>query len=93
MTSALSSGADAAREMASWREAWQLRREHPRWVVIWVAHDSQFWAYRLSRARRESVLAADTPAALAVQIEQAEQTESKPGRQRRALSKDVPRTS
>jgi neutral trehalase len=82
--------------MACWREAWRLRREHPRWVVIWVAQASQYRAYRLSRAQRESVLAADTPAALAAQIEQAEQAERagrKPGRQRRASSTDVPRTS
>ena len=93
MTSAPSLGSDAAREMACWREAWRLRREHPRWVVIWVAQAGKYRAYRLSRARREAVLTADTPTGLAAQIEHAEQAERKPGRLHRAPSADVPRTS
>ena len=57
-----------------WREAARLRREHPRWVVIWLAPLRQFRAYaRLPGARRDTALTARTPAGLAAQISQAEQ--------------------
>jgi hypothetical protein len=67
----------AAAELARWREAWRLRRAHPRWVVFWAADASQYGAYRLSRARRDTVLSASTPEALAALIKQAEQTETR----------------
>jgi len=57
-----------------WREASRLRREHPRWVVIWLASIRQFRAYaRLPGTRRDTALTARTPAGLASQISQAEQ--------------------
>jgi hypothetical protein len=58
-----------------WREASRLRREHPRWVVIWLAPIRQFRAYaRLPGARRDTALTAPTPAGLADQISHAEQS-------------------
>jgi hypothetical protein len=64
-----------AEELARWREAWRLRRAHPRWVVFWAADDRQYGAYRLSRARRGAILSAATPHDLAAQIEHAERAE------------------
>jgi hypothetical protein len=57
-----------------WREAARLRREHPKWVVIWLAPIRQFRAYaRLPGARRDTALTAPTTAGLAAQISHAEQ--------------------
>jgi hypothetical protein len=56
-----------------WREAARLRRDHPRWVVIWLAPIRKYRAYaRLPGARRDTALTASTPAGLAAQIGQAE---------------------
>jgi hypothetical protein len=57
-----------------WREAARLRREHPRWVIVWLAPAGEFRAYgRLPGARRDTALIAGTPARLAALIGQAEQ--------------------
>jgi hypothetical protein len=57
-----------------WREAARLRREHPAWVIIWLAPAAEFRAYgRLPGARRDTALIASTPARLAALIGQAEQ--------------------
>ncbi len=62
-----------------WREAARLRREHPRWVVIWLAPIQRFRAYaRLPGARRDTALTAPTPAGLAGQISHAEQAARHP---------------
>jgi hypothetical protein len=69
-----------AEELARWREAWSLRRAHPRWVVFWAADAGQYGAYRLARSQRDTILAAATPADLAAQIKQTEQAEpARPG--------------
>ena len=63
-------GGDAGR----WREAARLHREHPRWIVIWLAPIRQVRGYaRLPGTRRDTALTAPTPAGLAAQIGQAEQ--------------------
>jgi hypothetical protein len=61
---------------ACWQHAARLRREHPAWVVIWVASIHRYRAYRLSRSRRDSALTAETPDDLATQISRAEQARS-----------------
>jgi hypothetical protein len=62
-----------------WREASRLRRDHPRWVVIWLAPIRKFRAYaRLPGARRDTALTASTPDGLAAQIGQAEQAARPP---------------
>jgi hypothetical protein len=62
-----------------WREAARLRRDHPRWVIIWLAPIRQFRAYRrLPGARRDSALTDRTPAGLASLITQAEQAARHP---------------
>jgi hypothetical protein len=63
-------------ETDHWREAAQLRRDHPRWIVIWLAPIRQFRAYaRLHGARRDTAITASTPAALVRQIGEAEQAQ------------------
>ncbi len=64
-------GDDAAR----WQAAKQLRAEHPRWLVIWVARTQRFHAYLLASSRADASELTDAgPAGLAAQIEQAERT-------------------
>jgi len=62
-------GDDAAR----WQAAKQLRAEHPKWLVIWVARTQRFHACLLSSSRAEASKLTDTePAGLATQMQQAE---------------------
>ena len=61
--------------LARWREAWRIRRAHPRWAVVWAAPASQYQVFRLSRRHRDAVLAAAAPEELTVQIEDAERAE------------------
>lgn len=57
-----------------WREAARLRRELPRWVIIWLSPAHEFRAYgRLPGARRDTALNAPTAARLAALIGQTEQ--------------------
>ena len=69
-----------------WREAARLRREHPKWVVVWLARIGCYRAYRrLPGTRRDTALTARTPGELAAQISHAEQsarTPSRPGSDR-----------
>jgi hypothetical protein len=68
-------GTGLADSLALWREAWRIRRGHPKWAVLWAADAHQFQAFRLSRKHRTTVLAAATPEDLTAQIEHAEQAE------------------
>ena len=64
-----------------WREAARLRREHRGWIVIWLAPENCYRAYRrLPRARRDTALSAATPAEMATLIGQAEQAAARPAR-------------
>ncbi len=60
----------ATDEAAHWQAVRRLRREHPRWVVIWLASTSCYRAYPLFRAPRETGLTAPTPEELAAQMNQ-----------------------
>lgn len=63
----------SAENDACWREAARLRREYPRWIVIWLASVGQYRAYRrLPGARRDTTLSAATPEELAAQMTEAE---------------------
>jgi hypothetical protein len=42
-----SPGAALAETFAYWREAWRIRRAHPKWCVQWVASARQYQAFRL----------------------------------------------
>jgi S-adenosyl methyltransferase len=61
-----------------WRAARQLRRERPRWVIIWVAETRRYGAYPLFRTRRGLVVTAATAQEAAVQIDQIEQAARSP---------------
>jgi hypothetical protein len=57
----------------AWQEAAQLRAEHRRWIVIWLAPQSCFRAYaRMPGAKRDTALSAATSAEMASLITQAE---------------------
>jgi hypothetical protein len=61
-------------EDACWREAARLRGEHRSWIIIWLAREHSFRAYRrLPGARRDTALSAATSAEMADLISQAEQ--------------------
>jgi hypothetical protein len=66
-----------------WREAARLRHEHPGWVVLWLGRTRQYRAYRLARARGDTVLTAATPAGLVAQIGEAERAFRPPSAPRR----------
>lgn len=82
MSARQSAGAGAAAvtdDERCWQEAARLRREHPAWLVIWLASARQYRAYRrASQARHERALCADTPDDLAAQMAQAEQAKRTP---------------
>jgi hypothetical protein len=64
---------------ACWREAARLRAEHRKWVVIWLASERCYKAYRRMRgARHDTVLAAATASEMAALIVQAEQAVGPP---------------
>jgi hypothetical protein len=66
---------------ARWQEAARLRAEHRGWIVIWLAPQQRYRAYRrLPGARRDTALSAATPAEMAAQIGQAEQAAERPAR-------------
>jgi hypothetical protein len=63
-----------AQDDVSWQEAARLRREHRGWVVIWLAAETRFRAYRrLPGARHDTALSAATAGEMADLIQQAEQ--------------------
>jgi hypothetical protein len=67
--------ASAARQNddTCWQEAARLRREHRSWIVIWLAPENCYRAYRrLPGARRDTALSAATPAEMSAQIGEAE---------------------
>jgi hypothetical protein len=68
-------GERPADDDACWQEAARLRREHSAWVVIWLAREREFRAYRrMPGARRDTILSASTPDDLAAMIVDAEVT-------------------
>ena len=67
--------ASAARQDddACWGEAARLRREYRGWIVIWLAPENCYRAYRrLPGTRRDTALSAATAAEMAAQISDAE---------------------
>jgi hypothetical protein len=68
-------------EDAFWREAARLRAQHRNWVVIVLARENCYRAYRrLPGARRDTALSAATSAEMADLIGQAEQAARAPAR-------------
>ena len=57
-----------------WREAARLRSEFRGWIVVWLAPENCYRAYRrLPGARRDTAISAATPDEMAALIGQAEQ--------------------
>lgn len=62
-----------------WQEAEQLRQEHRGWVVVWLAAEAEFRAYRrMPGARRDTALKAASASHIKAQITQAEQAQHAP---------------
>lgn len=60
-------------------EAASVRREFPRWVVMWLARAGEFRAYRaLPGAHEVTTLSAPTASELAARITEAEQHAQEP---------------
>ncbi len=75
-----------ADDAARWQAAKQLRSDHPKWLVIWVARTQRFYAYLLAATSAGASGLVDTePAGLAAQMQQAERAAaSRRARPRRA---------
>jgi hypothetical protein len=70
---------------ARWREAARLRAERRGWIVVWLAPENCFRAYRrLPGARRDTALSAATADEMDALIGQAEQAAAGPARGRGA---------
>jgi hypothetical protein len=76
-TSSASPAAEADDNADQRQAAIQLRRQHPRWVVIW-APAGHFCARPLFRAPRGTCLTAQTPEEMIAQMDQIEQAANKP---------------
>jgi hypothetical protein len=59
----------AADDKACWAAAAQVRRDHPRWVVIWAARKGEFQGRPLFRARQGTVATGTTPDELTAQMD------------------------
>jgi hypothetical protein len=71
----------AQQEDVCWREAARLRSQFRTWIMIWLAPENCYRAYRrLPGARRDTALSAATPAEMAALIGQAEQAAARPAR-------------
>ena len=67
-------GSAAQRDDVCWREAARLRRENRGWIIVWLAPENCYRAYRrLPGARRDTALSAATPAEMDALISQVEQ--------------------
>ena len=66
-----------------WREAKELRQDHRGWIVVWLAAEAEFRAYRrMHGARRDTALRAVTAEDMTTKIIEAE----KPGRSSRQVT-------
>jgi hypothetical protein len=64
---------DAGADAAGRQQAARLRQQFRGWIVVWLARDRQFRAYRrLPGARRDTTLSAGTATGIAAQITRAE---------------------
>ena len=91
------SGQEKEENDARWREAAALRARFRGWVVVWLAPECCFRAYRRSsNARRVGGLAAPSSAGMAELIEQADASPGRcgrredPGRHRSPVVDDCP---
>jgi hypothetical protein len=65
--------AETSADTDCWGEAARLRREHRAWIIVWLARDNCYRAYRrMPGARRDTALSAPTARDMAKQITQAD---------------------
>jgi hypothetical protein len=69
-------------EAARWEAAARIRRDHPRWVVIWCARKGEFQARPLFRAPPDAVASGTTPEELIVQMDRIQRASERPRRVR-----------
>jgi hypothetical protein len=66
-------------DAACWREAARLRSQFRGWIIIWLARENCYRAYRrLPGARRDTAISAATSGEMASLIGQAEQAARTP---------------
>jgi hypothetical protein len=71
-------------EDACWREAARLRSQFRGWIIIWLARENCYRAYRrLPGARRDTALSAATSAEMTDLISQAERAATRSARRAR----------
>lgn len=63
----------AGDEADRWQTVARLRREHPNWVILWVARKQSYDAWRLFRAPRGTALTARTHQDMPGQMDRVEQ--------------------
>jgi hypothetical protein len=74
--------AETGDDAACWREAARLRSQFRGWIVIWLARESCYRAYRrMPGARRDTALSAATADGMSEQIRRAEKAAARPARQ------------
>jgi hypothetical protein len=74
--------AETGDDAACWREAGRLRSQFRGWIVIWLAREGCYKAYRrMPGARRDTALSAATADKMAGQIRAAEKAAARPARQ------------
>jgi hypothetical protein len=67
-------------DQVRWDAAAQIRRDHPRWVVIWLARNGQFRARLLFRAPPGTVAIGTTAEELTARMDEIRQATSRPKR-------------
>jgi len=73
--------AESSADAECWREAARLRREHRGWIVIWLARDNCYRAYRRTPgARHDTALSAPTAHDMAKQITRADKAATRRAR-------------
>jgi hypothetical protein len=76
-------------EAERWQAAKVIRRQHPRWVVIWAAGTGRYHAWPLFRAPRGTALTAQEPAELVAQMKDVEQAARSPRATSRNMDDDT----
>jgi hypothetical protein len=85
MTGTTPGPANPAGDESHQQAAAQIRRQHPRWVTIWVPRARHYRAWPLFRAPRGTSLTAQAAEELTAQMDQIEQAAQRPpGRSRDA---------
>jgi hypothetical protein len=72
----------AEAEAACWETAALIRRDHPGWVVVWIARKAEYQAWPLFRAPRGTVATAATAQELITRMDRVQQASRRRRKQR-----------